>query len=71
MLEFFRSEYAVDDDMLPEIVDSTEFFDGCKNLVANKKTYDVALAELVARGEVCYCGFFLFYIKGMMMILLT
>lgn len=54
MLEFFRSEYAVDDDMLPEIVDSAEFFDECKNLVANKKTYDIALAELVNRGEVCY-----------------
>ncbi|VDK84809.1 unnamed protein product [Litomosoides sigmodontis] len=52
MLEFFRSEYAVDDDMLPEIVDSAEFFDECKNLVANKKTYDIALAELVNRGEV-------------------
>uniref|UniRef100_A0AAF5PYM5 Charged multivesicular body protein 7 n=1 Tax=Wuchereria bancrofti TaxID=6293 RepID=A0AAF5PYM5_WUCBA len=52
MLEFFRSEYAVDDDMLPEIVDSAEFFEECKHLVANKKTYDVTLAELVNRGEV-------------------
>ncbi|MCP9264003.1 Excitatory amino acid transporter [Dirofilaria immitis] len=52
ILEFFRSEYAVDDDMLPEIVDSAEFFEECKNLVANKKTYDVALAELINRGEV-------------------
>ncbi|VDM94865.1 unnamed protein product [Thelazia callipaeda] len=52
MLEFFHSEYAIDDDMLPEIVDSAEFFSECKNLIANKEAYNVALAELVNRGEV-------------------
>lgn len=52
MLEFFRSEYAVDDDMLPEIVDSAEFYGECRSLVANKEAYDVSLAELVHRGEV-------------------
>ncbi|VDN37081.1 unnamed protein product [Gongylonema pulchrum] len=58
VLEFFRREYAVDDDILPEIVDSAEFYRECKSMFANKRAYDLCLAELVHRGEVCH---FLFW----------
>lgn len=40
--------------MLPEIVDANDFYKECSNFIANRKAFNVAVAELIHRGEVVF-----------------
>ncbi|VDM38913.1 unnamed protein product [Toxocara canis] len=51
VLDHYRSSYAQEDDMSPEIVPLDDFRDECRHLVANGRAFQFILSELVHQGE--------------------
>ncbi|MFH4979045.1 hypothetical protein AB6A40_005754 [Gnathostoma spinigerum] len=51
LLDYYHQEYAPDDDMLPEIVAMDDFRAQCHHIVPTSRAFELALSELIHRGE--------------------